>query len=48
MKNEAAFGYEAWLCHTERIECASLHTSGSECIIEANGFCFIFAKQVLH
>jgi len=25
MKNEAACGYEAWLCHTEKPVCASLH-----------------------
>ena len=27
MKNEAAFGYEACLRHTEKLECASLHAS---------------------
>ncbi len=33
MNNEAAYGYEAWLRHTERSECASLHTSESECFM---------------
>ena len=35
MKNEAACGYEARLRFTERLVCASLHTSECECFIEA-------------
>ena len=42
IKNEAAFGYEACLRHTERLECASLHGNEvaalyerSECIMSA-------------
>jgi len=27
MKNEAGFAYEAWLRHTEKLSCASLHAS---------------------
>ena len=31
MKNEAAFSYEAWLRHTEKLVCDSLHGSFVEC-----------------
>ena len=30
MKNEAAFGYEAWLRHTEKLPRASLHVPLAE------------------
>ena len=33
MKNEAAFGYEAWLRYTEKLECASLNMSECECFM---------------
>lgn len=37
MKNEADFVYEAWLCHTGKLVCASLHTEQSEVLHNAEG-----------
>jgi len=39
MKNEAAFGYEAWLRHTESLKCASLRGATRR---------FIRARRVHH
>ena len=45
MKNEAAFGYEAWLRHTENLECASLHASENCLAIRER---FVATKLPLH